>query len=240
MKAFIKKFPLMVIFFKFFLKPANLIFNLFFYKPKHINAIRKILFNSTEDRYLISDGSSGSYFLVSSEDKGVSRAVYANEETEFKKLALVLMLLKIEKADLLIDIGANIGTICIPAINNGLFSKSIAFEPDPSTFNLLKANIFLNNLQEKITAYNFALSNKNSSLKFEVSKKNPADNRIRLESKNLVNLYDEDKRKVIEVKSLKLDDITSKFRLSKKTLIWVDVQGYEGHVLDGAKKNTFK
>ncbi len=31
----------------------------------------------------------------------------------------------------LIDIGANIGTICIPAVKCGLFDRAIAIEPEP-------------------------------------------------------------------------------------------------------------
>ena len=49
---------------------------------------------------------------------------------------------------LLLDVGANIGTIGILGILNGYFEKCIAFEPEPNNFKLLRLNVLLNGLDE--------------------------------------------------------------------------------------------
>ena len=49
---------------------------------------------------------------------------------------------------------------CIEAIKMNCFKKAIAFEPAIRNFRLLKANIFLNELESRIKVYNFISHNK--------------------------------------------------------------------------------
>ena len=51
-----------------------------------------------------------------------------------------------DSEDIFLDIGANIGVICIPAVSRGLVEEAIAIEPESENFKLLKLNISLNNL----------------------------------------------------------------------------------------------
>ena len=80
----------------------------------------------------------------------------------------------------LYDIGANIGVTCIPAVNRGLVKRAIAVEPEPENFKLLKLNIILNNLEDKIETLNYALSSESDKfLNLEISNDNSGDHRIR-------------------------------------------------------------
>ena len=125
-----------------------------------------------------------------------------------------------------VDVGANIGTISIPAIKDGLFKKSIAFEPNSKIYNILKINIFLNNLNKKITPLDFCLSSKNyDNLSFKMSRTNYGDTRFIKSNKN--NLFTKNKVK-------KLDSFIKLFN-PHKALIKIDVQGFEPEVLLGSK-----
>lgn len=134
--------------------------------------------------------------------------------------------------DTLIDIGANIGTICIPAVKRGIAKRAIAIEPEPRNYRLLVANIYLNDVADKIEHYNLALGSKtNQIVTFELSTDNSGDHRVRISSEN--GKFSEAARQRISVKSTKFDDLIQ--RLDKTScLIWMDTQGYEGHILLGA------
>lgn len=59
------------------------------------------------------------------------------------------------KGGVVIDIGANIGSFSIIAASSA--RKVFAYEPEPHNFSLLKKNIALNELENKITAFNLAI-----------------------------------------------------------------------------------
>jgi FkbM family methyltransferase len=59
------------------------------------------------------------------------------------------------------DIGANIGCYCMyPASRKEI--NVCAFEPSPSNYWLLASNIALNDFEDRLVAYPFALSNNKS------------------------------------------------------------------------------
>jgi FkbM family methyltransferase len=172
-------------------------------------------------------------FIVFTSDKEISKSVYVNGDFDFAKVIKAIKLLGGQfKLDILIDVGANIGTICIPAVNRKIATKAIAFEPDPNNYRILVSNIHLNNLSENIEYYNLALgAESNQLLSLEMSENNSGDHRIRVSTED--GIYAEASRNVIRVKSEKFDSLVK--RLDKRTsLIWMDTQGYEGFILQGA------
>lgn len=115
---------------------------------------------------------------------------------------------------------------------------AVAWEPAPENFKLLKCNIVLNELEEKVTLYNVALGGDGSkTLRFELSEDNFGDHRVRVTEDS--GKYYEEFRKTIEVKSETLDSYIDTFDWkslsSNQLILWIDVQGYEGEVLAGAK-----
>ena len=197
----------------------------------------KIIFTSTKKRYskiidLVHFDSDKSTklkyietkigkFLVFSRDGGISRQLFINKQYNFKSFQKVIKI--IGKQDLLIDVGANIGPTCISAINKGYSKKSIAIEPELDCYKILKQNIKINDLENKIRVLNNAVSNKIELLK--ISKKNENSGASFITKKT---------SKFELIKSIKLDKFANKIK--NKTLIWVDVQGYEGKVIEGSKK----
>jgi FkbM family methyltransferase len=64
---------------------------------------------------------------------------------------------KFKKEDVVIDMGAHIGTFCIPLAKK--VKRIYAFEPNKETYSLLEQNIALNNI-ENIFSYNYAINDK--------------------------------------------------------------------------------
>jgi hypothetical protein len=109
-------------------------------------------------------GTHESYVLLS-KDHTISQEVYTNGEFGFSTFLKVINILGPDFIiDNFIDIGANIGTISIPVVRRGYALNAYCFEPSPENFNVLKANIYLNDLSNNIKAFNIALgSEKNQS-----------------------------------------------------------------------------
>jgi FkbM family methyltransferase len=172
-------------------------------------------------------------YIVNSNDKVIGRSLYVNGSFEFDIFLHTLEILKNKiKTETLVDIGANIGSICIPAVKRGIFKNCLAIEPEPYNFDLLTKNIFINGCSNKIQTFNIALSQfDNEKIKLELSENNYGDHRIRSNSTEK-NYYNEDKRKIIDIEIKKLDTVVQDSD-PKETLFWMDVQGYEGFVLEG-------
>jgi len=171
-------------------------------------------------------------YIAFSYDKVVSKHLYLNGSFSIDVLENVLSILKKKKSlDVLIDVGANIGSTTIPALVRGYFKNAVCIEPDIDNYNILLANIYLNKLDiNKVKTFNFAVGSKdNEKLLFKKSKNNSGDHRI-VSKNNLKNIN--------LIKSYKLDTIIheSNTKISKNCLIWMDAQGYEPKIIVGSKK----
>lgn len=196
---------------------------------------RTILFDSTPKGRLLLSHNGGEAFAVYADDKRIGRDVYLNGEFDFSKVESVVALLGGKRdCGLLIDVGANIGVICIPAVRRGLFKSAIAFEPDPRNFGLLKANIYLNGLASQISAHNIALGAQDGqTLSLTLSTDNYGDHRVQSDRVAERGLFGEESRETVHVASETLDSVVS-VDSPAATLIWMDTQGFEGFILAGA------
>jgi len=213
------KYPLKKKFFSFFFYTYKIIYT--HIKKKYSHIIDLVHFDSdksTDNKYVETQLGK---FLVFSNDGGISRQLFINKQYNFKSFQKVIKI--IGKQKLLVDVGANIGPTCIGALNKNYVQESIAIEPELDCFKMLQQNIQLNNLGSRICTFNNAVSDKTEILK--IAKKNKNSGASHITKKNT-------EYKLI--KSVNLDRFKNK--LKKKTLIWIDVQGYEGRALEGAKK----
>ncbi|MES2614483.1 MAG: FkbM family methyltransferase [Bdellovibrionota bacterium] len=179
-------------------------------------------------------------FVVMPADDIISRAVYLYGSFDFDKFEKTIQILisKNYKIETLIDVGANIGTICIPALKRNLVRNAIAIEPELKNFRLLSANILLNDLSDKIHSHNIALGDKSKqTLNFELSSCNSGDHRVQANVSQDQKMQSKEHSRVITVKSEKFDDIIPNMN-SCSQLIWIDTQGYEAFVLEGATTAT--
>ena len=182
-----------------------------------------------------------SRFIVNSHDKIISRSLFIHGEFDFDKFIKAMNLLKAEfpalgqakfPFDVLMDVGANIGSICIPALAQGFAARAIAIEPHPVNAQLLHANVAINGLLEQMDIVQKAVGPQdNQTVEMALSLENWGDHRIVTDSATPD--PGEDIRKRIEVQSMRLDTIEPQIR-DKRFMIWMDIQGYEGHALIGA------
>lgn len=138
---------------------------------------------------------------------------------EFEDMGFLLHYL--QKKDLFVDIGANIGTYTVLA-SKVKGATTISIEPILSTYKYLENNISLNNIGTKVSTYNIGLGSKNTVLQFT----NSLDtiNHVILENSTQNHLSED-----VVVKSL--DSLIGE---RSPNLIKVDVEGFEKEVLNGA------
>jgi FkbM family methyltransferase len=195
--------------------------------------LRTVVFEAIPHRFAFVDGAES--YVVNTKDKTISALVYRDGAFDFDKFEKAVSLLRSLgiRPQRLYDIGANIGTICIPAVKRGLVKTAVGFEPEPTNYRLLVANIHLNGLEECIVHHRVALgARRGEKLAFELSPDNMGDHRVRVSSGE--ELYAESKRALIEVPSETFDGVVGEVD-AKSSLIWIDVQGYEGRVFEGAR-----
>jgi FkbM family methyltransferase len=162
------------------------------------------------------------HFVVSTADLVIGREVFLHGEFDFTKLETALAILAREgrpSPSHLIDVGANIGTITIPALKRGLVQTATAIEPHPHNLRLLRANIALNGLENHVTVLAQAVGNCDTVLHLNESSTNSGNHTIGSEG--------------IPVRSSRLDDLPLP---SAQSLLWMDIEGYEGHALQGATR----
>jgi FkbM family methyltransferase len=207
---------------------------LLFWWPQTFAPIRRIVFDSAKPGSLIYADRGKDRFLVSAGDKIISRDIFMHGSYDIQKLHLAVSLLDGgAPPTTLIDIGANVGCICIPAVSSGMFSRAIAIEPDPRNYSLLIANVAINGLGTRITSHNLALGDQAGELHFELSKDNFGDHRVRRSDD--AGAQGEGDRETIAVSATTFDQLLAPADL-ENALIWMDTQGYEGVILSGAGK----
>ena len=216
----------------------KIIFNLkdFFYKIKS-ESVRGLIYDVLSDRqkYIEVKNKKNEKFIIFSNDKDLSRELFINNEFDLKKLERTINFLSTKKKIRnLYDIGANIGVTSIPAIKRGLANHAYAVEPEINNFDLLKKNIILNDVEKNISTYNYALSNKdNIELEMEISDNNSGDHRVRLPNPQMT-IHNENTRSIIKVTSKKFDSLFQNLD-ENNDLVWIDAQGYEPIILEGAQ-----
>ena len=211
---------------KFYIKIINIlliiIIKLLVFIKNKVRRIRKIEFEYFSDKYRLY--TKKYFFIIFGKDKYISKETYVNGPHDYHLFKKSKTLLN-KKIKYLIDVGANIGTFCIPPTKDRLIEKCIAIEPVEKINDILKINIILNELNNKIKTYKYVISDKkNENLSLTLNKNNYGDNKFKI-SKN--------RKKKFTI--VKLDFFINYFDLNQ-LLIKIDVQGFENKVLMSATK----
>ncbi len=165
-------------------------------------------------------------------EEGIDLGIFLNLKNE-KKLFKVKKYIDINEKSLIIDIGANIGSVSLPLAQNFNNSQIYSIEPTIYAFKKLKQNINLNlKLKKRIKTFNNFASYKNKKIKFIHS------------SWKLIN---GDKKhgihkgilKKTSNKSISIDKLLKRNK-KRVRLIKIDVDGYELEVLKSAEKTLEK
>lgn len=179
-------------------------------------------------------------FTLSLADDAISKSLFCEGQYELELVTRTLAFLRSvrklpEKGHgTLADVGANNGVISIGALTAGELASAVAIEPDPRNFALLQRNVAQNGLTARMTCLEVAVSSQAGTVPFELSESNLGDHRVRSGAyTSQPDQYGEASRRVISVPSARLDDLLEGRDIS---LIWMDVQGHEGHAMAGAPR----
>lgn len=136
----------------------------------------------------------------------------------------------------LIDVGANLGVVCIPAKQAVPGIAVYAIEADPDNFECLRMNVFRAGFSD-IVLFERAAYRRECVLNFERSKENSGDHRVKSNTTGPGReLCDESSRVIVPVQAAPLDSLIPLSGLKKPVVISCDVQGAETDTLAGATK----
>jgi FkbM family methyltransferase len=158
-------------------------------------------------------------------DSELCRLIYL---TDVELVERAFLNLDLRPGDIFVDVGANIGLFAIIAGRRvGPQGKVVAFEPSSKAFRRLQENVRLNAL-ENVTCLRMALSD-------ESGERPLAQPRIGLDAWNSL-AATADAAEVEWVRTAAWDDLVRGQRLPRDvTMMKIDVEGWETHVLAGAK-----
>lgn len=186
-------------------------------------------------RTLSVNGEAGRFY-VSTRDKAIGRSLFIHGVYEdLDTLRQVNSLLTTRNGDFqfsgktFVEVGANIGTATIAAVNVLKAGRALAIEPGPENFKLLNQNIAANGLQQRVHAVQAAASSESGSITLAINEENWGDNRIG-------SRVSDTKLATVEVEALTLDEAVEREGVDPAdvALIWIDAQGHEPDVLAGA------
>lgn len=160
-----------------------------------------------------------SRFYVRHAEYGLTGNIYLGLH-EYQEMAYLLHALRPD--DLFVDVGANAGSYTILA-SSVVGAQTVAFEPVPSVYKRLMANIGLNKIQNRVKALNTGIGNKAGLLQFTSN----------MDVNNHALISEEKNEDSISVQMMTLDQA---LKNESPAIVKIDVEGYETAVLQGAKE----
>jgi FkbM family methyltransferase len=141
-----------------------------------------------------------------------------------------------KRGDIVFDIGANIGSHALPMASHvGAEGRVYAFEPVPWAMNRMKRNLELNDFGNLVLEP-IALSDKNEEveMKFRASFKIGSKSGVGPEGKIDESWWNECEQ--VRVRMETLDSYVASHHIGRIDLIKLDVDGFEGKVIRGARE----
>ena len=124
----------------------------------------------------------------------------------------------------IVDVGANIGLVSLLLARRFPDRAIHAFEPNPTTFETLEANIARNGAS-KVSCHRYAVSDADGTVMFD---NDPI-------ARGTASISRDGSRHAAEVPAITLDSFVAKHAISSIGLLKIDVEGYETLVFRGAK-----
>ena len=190
---------------------------------------RLLIFFLRKKKFLISRN--GIKYNIDLEE-GIDLGIFLSLKNE-KKLFKVKKYIDLNEKSLIIDIGANVGSVSLPLAQNFNNSEIFSIEPTIFAFKKLKQNINLNlGLKKRIKTFNYFVSCKKKKIEFVHS----SWKLISGDKKHGIH------KGILKKTSNRITSLDSILKKNKKRvrLIKIDVDGYELEVLKSAEKTLKK
>lgn len=194
------------------------------------NRIASTLFNIEKIKdNLILDKEVNLFYKI---DSDVGKQLFASGEFEKREIDFFSHRLSTMNAPVVLDIGANIGihTIKWAKVNSAM--HIYAFEPSPITYELLSKNIEINNVNTQVHTLPIAISNVSGKRSFYHTKDDAYS--------SLKDTKRKEVQEVFEIQTYTIDSFIQKNNFDKIDFIKIDVEGFEGEVIEGAKDTLSK
>jgi FkbM family methyltransferase len=184
-------------------------------------------------------------FIVRTRDKNVGRSLFASEgRGEMNVLMRALTVIeaifgpKAIEDKTFVDVGANIGTTTIPAIIEHGFARAVALEPEADNHRLLRLNVLLNEIDDRVTTVQRAASNRDGTAELIVNPEQAGKHWIAMDDDKKSRMNDDED--AVEVETVTLDALAASGVLDPDEIgmLWVDAQSHEGQILEGATELT--
>lgn len=196
------------------------------------NNIRNVLYDIKNTNDIIMKKYSNDSFLYSCKLDDISFAFYDLITSDTVKIveneieAYKFDIIDFKEGDIIIDIGANIGITSIYLAKKYPFVKIYSFEPVKQNYDNLLKNIELNNIDKNIIkAHNMAVTKDGRDVNLSIP----------LFNTGASNIYNNNHGRIsninINVKSITLNDIFSKYNINKCKLLKIDCEGSEYEIL---------
>lgn len=178
-------------------------------------------------------------FFVRPDDSAVSRQLFVSRTRgEFSVLGRAVKAMKrIYSRDVLagttfVDVGANIGTTTVAALTSYRFGHAVAIEPEPMNCALLEANLAINGLASRARVIRSAVSDRDGRADLALHNANRGAHELVHGTRDHGAFGS-----ALDVPVARLDALARRKAFDPKRvgLLWLDVQGHEGHVLAGAQ-----
>jgi FkbM family methyltransferase len=202
----------------------------------------------------------GSRFVVATWDRHMGKHLFIKEgRPEFKVLSRAVRVIEFLLGDdaladrLFVDVGANIGTSTVSALASQPFGSAVCCEPEEENYRLLRANLALNDLEERTSTLRVAVSDHSGTSNLIVVG-GPAgksrivaypekimDKRVGRAARRLEDPTVElPEMTVTEVEVVTLDGLVSDgvIETDRVGMLWIDAEGHEGHILRGGHSLT--
>jgi len=168
-------------------------------------------------------------------DNHIDAMTFLQGSYELEGMAELARRAAVMGCDYFIDVGANIGVYTLYFAKQANIKRQFAFEPDPRNRAQLAANLWLNELQEKVEVFAYALSSEEGPATFYVNtlQRKKGQFAYNTSSSSLLKAGSPVHRPV-NVETRRLDTIL-KFK-GEKVAIKIDVEGAEAMVLAGARQ----
>jgi FkbM family methyltransferase len=180
----------------------------------------------SDDSVIMTFRDSGIQFICVEGDKRLAPLDTLNFGS-YEQEELAMQFKMIRPADNVFDIGANFGWYAIHVASKYPESKVFSFEPVPSTYNYLRRNIQLNEVNN-IVPFNIGLSDAEGSFDFYI------DPALSVNA-SMVNVAESKNAEVVKCKVRSLDDIVAEQNL-RVDFIKCDVEGAELQAFRGGRK----
>jgi FkbM family methyltransferase len=205
------------------------------------NEPRESLFGGGGDRRVVLADTNLGAMLVYEDDTVIGRALRHSGRFEEQAVVDVVRFLRQShgfRPRLFVDIGANIGTHLLSGLRDGTFPGGVGVEMEPDNFRLLTCNVHLADCHRRVRLFNVAVSDTAGRASMEVSLDNFGDHRVRVGTPPDEAAYGEHGRATRPVECTTLDALEEACEtvFDDGTLVWIDTQGHEGHVLAGAER----